>query len=195
MADKGTNRQSASSAAAQSDERTARMLQDAWAVRTSGDYAEGRRILEEVESLCPANDHQTRGRMYAVYAQYDRDNGDLQSALALSRTSLEHYEKSGNLDRIAHTLRHIADVLSDLGRHTEAEERYQQALGIYRERADTNAQELANAARPYGILLKNLGRLEESRELLLEANRLYRESGSQPGIDETESLLAELATS
>ncbi len=192
MAKETMNRQ-APSRDAKFAEKIAEMLEDAWSVRREGNYKEGRRILKEAEDLCPENDDQSWGRIYAVYAQYDRDNGDLESALELSKRSLEHYEKSGNQGRIAHIIRHIADIQSGLGRHTEAEESYKQALKIYRESSETDAHVRANATRPYGIMLKKLGRMEEAKELLLEANALYKEAGNQAGVDETDSLLGGLS--
>jgi tetratricopeptide (TPR) repeat protein len=113
----------------------------------------------------------------------------LASALELSKISLGYYEKSGNQQCIAHSIRHIADIQSGLKNDQEAEENYQKALSIYRENPETNTLDLANAVRPYGILLKKLGRADEARPLLLEAKKLYQEVGIQAGVDEMHSLL------
>ncbi len=174
-------------------ERLTRMLEDAWSVRQAENYGEGRRILKEAEELCTEDDDQSRGRIFAIYAQYDRDNGDLESALELSKRSLEFYEKSGNQQRIAHSARHIADIQSGLGKYSEAEVNYQKALRIYRESPETDTLNLANAIRPYGILLKERGRIDEAKTLLTEAKKLYQEVDIQAGVDEMQSQLSELS--
>ena len=145
-------------------------------------------ILRKAGDLS-SDDDEAMGRIFAIYAQYDRDNGDLESAQELSKRSLEYYERSGNRDSVAHSVRHLADIQCGLGMHVGAEENYLKALKLYRRNSETKPHDLANAVRPYGRLLKGLGRLEEARTLLSEAKALYERVGNEAGIDEMTSLL------
>ena len=170
-------------------------LKDAWSIRQDGNYEKGRKILKEIEEKCTDNDDTTWGRIYAIYAQYDRDNGNLSSALELSKKSLGCYEKSGDPNRIAHSTRHIADIQSNLGLLKEAEKNYQKALQIYRKHPETKPHDLANAVRPYGKLLQKQGKTEEAKKQLQEALNLYQKVENQAGIQEMTNLLTSLSTS
>jgi len=171
----------------------ATMLKDAWSIRKDGNYEKGQQILKEIEEKCTDNDDKTWGRIYAIYAQYDRDNGNLTSALELSKKSLACYEKSGDQNRVAHSTRHIADIQSNLGLLTEAKENYQKALQIYRKHPKTKPHDLANAVRPYGKLLQKQGNIEEAKEQLQEALNLYQKVENQAGIEEMTNLLKSLS--
>jgi len=166
------------------------LLEDAWSIRQQGNYTKGRKILKEIEEKCADDDDLTWGRIFATYAQYDRDNGDLDSALELSKKSYAYYQKSGNQNRIAHSIRHIADIQVALNQRTEAEENYQKALKIYREHPETKALDLANTLRPYGRLLKNLGKNDEAKPLIQEARACYQKAENKAGFDEMNSWLA-----
>lgn len=88
--------------------------------------------------------------------------------------------------RLAHTVRHLGDVLRRAGQFEEALPCYEEALAIYREHPETAPLNLGNALRGYGLLLEALGDPGRAREVWAEVLGIYREVGIQAGIDEAE---------
>lgn len=165
------------------------LLKDAWSVRREGQYDEGKAILEEAKSLCKETDFKYNGRILAIYAQYDRDNGQLESALDRSRKSRDLYQASGDQLLVAHSVRHIADILSSLGNTLKALENYGEALEIYRLHPECDKQSLANTLRPYGLLLLKMKDDKMAKAFLLEAKALYEETGTPAGVEEMQSVI------
>ena len=145
--------------------------------------------MQEAESLCTNIDVRFLGRIFAIYAQYERDKGRLAGALKLSRESYKLYQTLDDKLLVAHSARHIADILCGLGIHSEAQEYYQKALDIYRASACTDMQGLANTLCPYGIMLLHLGDVDKAKEFLQEAKLIYESIGSKAGIEELQRLL------
>lgn len=160
------------------------LLQDAWSVRKESNYDEGRNLLQKAVNLCEDTDYENLGRIWAISAQYDRDSGDLEHALDSSRQSCAYYRSAANNLLVAHSVRHIGDILSALGKQDEARDHYEEALYIYRSDPETGKQDLANTLRPYGLLLLKIREIEKAKELLGEAKALYQAVGSQAGVEE-----------
>ena len=91
--------------------------------------------------------------------------------------------------RLAHTLRHLADVHCEAGSPAPAEPLYREALGLYRSSANTPGLELANALLPLALLLTRRGDHDEARPLWLEARTLYAAAGVGAGVEECERRL------
>jgi len=86
--------------------------------------------------------------------------------------------------RLAHTVRHVADIQRELGHHEAALANYTEALAIYRADAATGKLDLGNTLRGYALLMQDLGDRTAARALWAEAGELYEAVGVQAGIDE-----------
>ncbi len=94
--------------------------------------------------------------------------------------------------KLAHTVRHLGDVLRRAGRMGEALPCYEEAMGIYREHPEAEPLDLGNALRGYGLLLEPMGDNPRAREVWVEVLGIYREVGVQAGVDEAERRMATL---
>jgi len=113
--------------------------------------------------------------------------------------ALERYTAAANLlrdsnepQRLAHTIRHVADIQSNMSRLTDAESSYAEALAIYRDDPQTGSLDLANTLRGYALLREETGDRTAAKAMWTEALELYRQTGVQAGIDEAQRYLARL---
>ena len=95
--------------------------------------------------------------------------------------------------RLAHTVRHVADIQSELGELEQAHANFADALAIYRAQADTGKLDLANTLRGYALLLEKLEDAAAARAMWEEARELYNAVGVQAGVDEAERQLHRLS--
>jgi tetratricopeptide (TPR) repeat protein len=122
----------------------------------------------------------------------ERDLGHVEAAL-------QNYEAAVTLIRslddplwLAHTLRHVGDVLQDRGLYTAASPYYEEALALYRADDEAALLDVANAVRGFGFLNESLGRPAEAATLLEEARGLYASADVGAGVEECERRLAAL---
>ena len=113
--------------------------------------------------------------------------------------ALERYTAAANLlrdsnepQRLAHTIRHVADIQSNMSRLTDAESSYAEALAIYRDDPQTGSLDLANTLRGYALLREETGDPTAAKAMWSEALELYRQTGVQAGIDEAQRYLVRL---
>jgi tetratricopeptide (TPR) repeat protein len=116
--------------------------------------------------------------------QVERDLGDIERAIALYEEAAELCLANEDLGGLAHTLRHLGDLQQDAGAWTQADEYYQQALGLYRREQGVTPLELANALRPLAQLRERLGDLAAAEPLWREARALYLAAGVAEGAAE-----------
>jgi tetratricopeptide (TPR) repeat protein len=96
--------------------------------------------------------------------------------------------------KLAHTVRHLGDVLRRALRLAEALPCYEEALAIYREHPETVPVDLGNALRGYGLLLEKTGDGVRAREVWMEVLGIYQEAKVQAGIDEADGRLQGLGS-
>ena len=113
-----------------------------------------------------------------------RNAGKLDLALERYRGGAETLRRMVQLQRLAHTVRHVADIERQMGSLDAAEADYFEALAIYRDDARTGQLDLANTLRGYALLREQCGDLESAREMWREAKKLYAECGVEAGVDE-----------
>ncbi len=168
------------------------ILDNAWKYRRLGNYQKCRDLLNQVHSSCQENDHIVLGRLYHVYMQIEWDHHRYNRALKFCKQALQHYSKSENLNLIAHSRRHLADLQRQLGMLEESEANYCQALDIYRS-ALCNDGDLANALRGYGLLLEGIERPQEAQQAWLKVKEIYEQHGIPEGVQEAIEALQRLA--
>ena len=92
--------------------------------------------------------------------------------------------------RIAHTVRHIADIERELGHLEKAAALYEESLALYRAQPQAPPLDLANAVRGYALLTETRGQEEQATLLWHEALVLYERVCVQAGATECQSHLA-----
>lgn len=110
-------------------------------------------------------------------AKQERAAGNLPEAASLYEQASARYRTAGLPLRIAHTIRHAADIHRIAGRPDLAEPQYGGALALYRANPETDPLDLANAIR--GLAL-----LKNEPDLWREARALYQTLGIEAGVGE-----------
>jgi tetratricopeptide (TPR) repeat protein len=115
-------------------------------------------------------------------------------------SALESYQNAATIYRgrneplaLAHTVRHVGDIQTELGLLTEAEASFQEALSIYRSHSVTKPLDLANAVRGHAVLKQTAGDKLNAKLLWEEAHELYRALNIDAGVAESSRHIAELA--
>jgi len=125
--------------------------------------------------------------------------GQIERDLKNTGAALQHYTEAVDISRgpatplrLAHTVRHLADIFREDGSIESARPLYEEALKIYREHPDTPPLDLANAIRGFALLRGSAGENDESRILWEEARTLYKSVNVQAGVDESDAQIARL---
>ena len=124
--------------------------------------------------------------------QFESDHNHPSKALELCQQSLMYYKKAGDLNKVAHSTRHLADLERHLGNEADSERNYRDAIGIYKDNASTNKGDLANALRGFGLLLEKRGNIQEAIAVWKETKELYVACNLQVGVDEANRKLDSL---
>jgi tetratricopeptide (TPR) repeat protein len=124
-----------------------------------------------------------------------RDSGKLDVALERYRAGAEMLRCVVQPQRLAHTVRHVADIEREMGSFDAAEADYFEALAIYRDDPRTGKLDLANTLRGYALLREDRGDLKAAGEMWSEARELYASVEVQAGVDEADRRLKNFAAS
>ncbi len=127
------------------------------------------------------------GQALSCLARVERMLGEIPA-------SLQHYQEaaavyrsakpgSGQSLKLAHTVRHIADLLRVNGDPAPAATNYDEALLIYRDHPETEPLDLANTLRGYALLKGGGGHPEAAIAYFCEARTLYERAAAQTGLD------------
>ena len=112
----------------------------------------------------------------------ERNLGNTEQALHLYQEAVALYRTVDQPLRLAHTVRHAADLNRELGNTKAAECEYAEALALYRAGERTAPLDLANTLNGYSMLLIATGDREAARQLTLEARDLYQRCGVAAGV-------------
>ncbi|MEO0537013.1 MAG: tetratricopeptide repeat protein [Cyanobacteria bacterium P01_A01_bin.123] len=93
--------------------------------------------------------------------------GQFQAALESCQAQLEHYQTNGDRRRESYTLGNLGLAYAGLGQPAQADEFYQQSLGLARQ---------INDRRTEAIVLNNQGRAAHDRGQYEQANTLYQQA-------------------
>lgn len=167
-------------------------LDNAWKSRRIGDLKASKNYVTNAHELCNEDDHEFLGRIYHIYRQFESDEGHFQKALLYNKKSLAYYEKSNNRDRIAHSIRHLADLQVELKEFNNAEKNYTKSIYLYKANATRNDHDLSNALRGYAILLELEEKYVESIEIWKDILTIYQTLNYDKGIAEVDSKIRSL---
>lgn len=122
-----------------------------------------------------------------------RDAGNLSAAVHSYREAAEIYRNLPDPLKFAHTIRHAADILRELGSIEEARSCYEDALGIYRAHSEASVLDHANAIRGFALLREDAGELDEARSLWQDAKSRYEGLKLEAGVRESEGHVLRLS--
>ena len=112
--------------------------------------------------------------------------GDLQLAMEKYQAGAEVLRSMNEPLRLAHTIRHVADIHRALERPDLAMAEYAEALSIYRRQPTAGKLDIANTLRGYALAMETLQQFRIARMWWTEARNLYGEVDVQAGVDEAE---------
>lgn len=158
-----------------------KLLEKAWKLRGEANYKESQKFLSKAESLCTKEDFHFTGRIHHIRMQYEADKDNFDKAMEYCQLSVLNYIKSKDYDRVAHSVRHLADLQFEMGELKESESNYIKSIGIYKSLEDCNKGDLANALRGYAQLQEKKGEFSEAMDLWQEIIHLYKECNFKAG--------------
>ena len=94
--------------------------------------------------------------------------------------------------KLAHTVRHLADIYRRAGDHGRAERCYDESLDLYRRHPEARPLDFANALRGAALLQELIGKPQQAAQLWRQAEALYRETNVDAGVEEATRHLARL---
>ena len=157
------------------------LLAQAWYLRGIGNYNESKKVLNEVESLCNPNDYVYWGRIYHIHMQYAADHNNFNIAIENCKLSISMYQKSKNQSKIAHSVRHLADLQLQVDQPNKAKENYEKCIDLYNELDSVYLGDLANALSGYALLLEKQNQISKPIELWQRIATLYKMSNYSIG--------------
>src|ERR1039457_3318981 len=169
---------------------TDNLLQQALQSRREHRLGDAKRDLVDAVALCRKAVGQDLARSLTALGQIERDKGQNDAALQHYEEGVTIYRAAGEPLKLAHTIRHVADILRETGRAELAEPRYDEALALYRNRPETAPLDLANAIRGLALLESDAGETEAARALWEEARELYAAVNVEAGVTESNRRLA-----
>jgi len=124
--------------------------------------------------------------------QIERDLNNTKAAIQHYGEAVVIYRGGANPLRLAHTIRHLADILREDGALESARPLYEESLRLYRAHAETAPLDLANAIRGFALLRGAAGEPKEAKILWQEARALYASVSVQAGVEESEIQISQL---
>ena len=180
-------------------DRTAQaLLQDGYTARTEARLSDARADYAEAVELC------RRENNLPLLVQSLKRLGGIERDLGNINIALDHYREAASLLRtpsnalddplnLAHTVRHIADILREAGLPKEAAPHYKEALTIYRDHPEARILDIANTLRGVALLQSGFGRNAEAIATWKEAGELYARLHLQEGVDESQTQITRLS--
>jgi tetratricopeptide (TPR) repeat protein len=147
---------------------------------------DARRLFREALAECRGSeDGPLVPSLCEELAYVERNLRDLESAEKHYRQASQLYRGLGNLLKVAHTIRHAADILRQENRRDESAVLYAEALEIYRNHPETPPLDFANAIRGFALLKEDQEDREQAARLWQEAGKLYELTGIEAGVEES----------
>ena len=160
----------------------------AYGARREGRPQEAKQLFSDAVTSCQAPSEQTTlAEALTGLGQIERDLNNTQESLRCYRAAEAIYRELTDPLRLAHTVRHVGDILRGEGSLDQARPSYQEALRIYREQDQTPPLDLANAIRGFALLKAEIGEREQAKSLWQEARSLYQSEDVQAGVRESDA--------
>jgi tetratricopeptide (TPR) repeat protein len=162
------------------------LLEHARIAKKENRLEEAAELFRKALTACvPSDSPALCATLYEELAYVERNLQDLNASLKLYRQASRVYRDLGNPLKVAHTMRHAADILREQKRQDEATPLYAETLEIYRKHKDTPPLDLANAIRGFALLKEDVGDRTEALSLWGEARDLYQLTGIEAGVLES----------
>jgi len=149
-------------------------------------------FTQAAESARAAANAETLARALAGIGQIHRDLGDLDQARSFYQQAVDVCRTLNQPLHLAHTLRHLADVLRAQREFFLSRSCYAEAQGLYSLHPDTAPLDLANTLRGRALLEGECGETDWAIEIWSEALDLYRYANVPAGVDEATAHLNRL---
>jgi tetratricopeptide (TPR) repeat protein len=172
--------------------RVEQLAQEAAHARREGRLEDARFRAAEAVAICrEAGTNQKLARALMLLGQIERDTAHRETALQLYEEAAVISREVDQPLRVAHTVRHLADLHCEMGTLDVAEGFYNESLEIYRGERDASPGDLANAVRGFAVMKESAGASEEARVLWEEARTLYSALGLEEGVEECNARLSD----
>ncbi|WP_195911277.1 AfsR/SARP family transcriptional regulator [Streptomyces kaniharaensis] len=153
-----------------------------WLLRYLGiTHGMARRLDKCVQALQDAlalfDDPESKASIHCNLSVAHTAAGQADQALVHARAAFDLHRQAGSAPRLtALVVSSMADALRTAGRHTEAEDHYEAALALWRERGDANST--AITLSNLGDVMRGLGRHQDAFAALYEAQDIFERIGN-----------------
>jgi tetratricopeptide (TPR) repeat protein len=173
-------------------ETTQQILERGYRARSEHQLPESRAaFIEAVRKAATEADRPSLAEALCGLAQAERDLENLPAATHHYESAAVLYRELKLPERLAYAIRHEADVLRESGKILDAEPLYLEAEGIYRQRGENAALDLANTLRGLALVRDAGGKSDKSKALWQEARELYAKCKVGAGVAECDKKLAQ----
>jgi tetratricopeptide (TPR) repeat protein len=137
-----------------------------------------------------SDDKLHKAQAHAGLGQLERDRKNIGAALKHYQIAVELLRKQDDPLALAHTIRHVADILLCEENLEPARRHYEEALAIYCAHETTPPLDLANTLRGYALVMEESSKIEEATMLWRQTQALYEQLEIEAGTTECQSHLA-----
>jgi tetratricopeptide (TPR) repeat protein len=172
------------------------LLADGYKARTEHRLADAHLAYAEAVDICRREGNQTLlAKSHTRLGGIERDLGETEEALSLYQQAAVIQRELEEPLNLAHTIRHIADILRESDQLEQAAPYYDEALILYRRSPETKSLDLANTLRGIALLKAETGATQDAIELWKESGVLYARLHIEAGVNESEQQIAKLSKS
>lgn len=149
-------------------------------------------LVRAVELLRRESDPLALAQALRELGEVERSLPDTDGGIGAYEEAVAIFQQHGAELKLAHTVRHLADIHRHGRRVEEADRCYQMALDLYRKYTEASTLDVANALRGAALLKELDGDTEQAIALWSEATRLYEKADIAKAVDEGSRRLAHL---
>jgi tetratricopeptide (TPR) repeat protein len=150
-----------------------------------------RQLFRKALKVCGKNGETgLKADTHVALGKVERDLKQNQPAVSHYRSAAELYRVRNESMKVAHAVRHVADILREMGKLDEAEPFTMEAITIYRSQEPLPRMSLANALRVAALLKEEEQTPDEALRFWTEAKELYEFEGIHAGTAESELHIA-----
>jgi tetratricopeptide (TPR) repeat protein len=171
------------------------LISRGYEARRGGLTKEAKQFFSGAVELCNATDDALRARALTGLGQIERDLKNFPLALEHYLHAAKIYRSTSDPLRLAHTIRHVGDILRKHGGLEDAKPCYEEAVALYRQHSESSKLDVANALRGFALLSEDLGDITRAKSLWQDARHLYEAVHVQAGIEESDEHLRHLLES